>query len=68
MSKIMDDEGKSEIILQKIIDLQKDFIICPIFHNFFPPTEECDLKQDWQKGLKVSNNKFYSQVSEKNTY
>lgn len=62
MSKIMDDEGKSEIILQKIIGLRKEFIIIPTFDNISPPTEETDLQQDWANGLKLPASKFYSQV------
>ena len=62
MSKIMDDEGKSELVLQKILALKKDYFAIPTFHNFAPPTEYHDLLLDWPNGLKLSSEKFYSQV------
>ncbi len=58
----MDDEGKSEIILQKILALEKKFIVCPAFHNIFPPTEDADVKQDWENGLRIPASRFYCQV------
>lgn len=62
MSKIMDDEGKSELVLQKILALKKDYFVVPAFHNFAPPTEYHDLILDWPNGLKLSSDKFYCQV------
>lgn len=62
MSKIMDDETKSEILLQRIVKLKKDFIVCPTFHNFSPPTEDEEMKQDWENGLKMTSDKFFAQV------
>lgn len=64
MSKIMDDEGRSEIILQRILALKKEHIIIPTFLNFSPPTEYHDLIQDWQNGLKLSIDKFLCQVGD----
>lgn len=62
MSKIMDDEGKSELILQKIVAFKKNFFVCPTFRNFFPPLEELDLEQDWENGLKVPAARFFCMV------
>ncbi|XP_065215159.1 integrator complex subunit 8 [Planococcus citri] len=62
MSKIMDDEGKSELVLQKILALKKDYFVIPAFHNFAPPTEHYDLILDWPNGLRLPSDKFFCQI------
>lgn len=62
MSKIMDDEGRSEHILKKIVSLSKDSFTCPTFHNFSPPLEEMELEQDWISGAKMPAARFFCMV------
>ena len=62
MSNIMDDESRSEEVLQKIVALRKDRIIIPTFDTFAVPTEAGDEQEDWSVGVKMPVAKFYCQV------
>ena len=58
----MNDESKSEEILQKIIAVRKDRMIIPTSNCFLIPTEGCDQEQKWEIGLELPSSKFYCQV------